>query len=76
MNTTSLSLPEDIANRLSVLSRRTGRPETYYIVEAVREHLDDLEDAQIAEQRLADLQEGRSATVSSDEVEAMLRVDD
>lgn len=75
MYVTSLRLPDDIEKRLHALSQRTGRSETFYILEALQEHLDDLEDMSIAEQRLADLREGRSRVLSSDEVEAMLRVE-
>ena len=75
MYATSLRLPDDIGNRLNILSKRTGRSKTFYILEAIREHLDDLEDMYIAGQRLADIKAGRSRVLSSDEVEAMLSVD-
>lgn len=35
--------PEDDA-RLEQLARRTGRSKTFYVREAIHEHLDDLED--------------------------------
>lgn len=76
MYATSLRLPDDLGKRLNALSQQTGRSKTFYILEAVREHLDDLEDIYIAEQRLADIRAGRSRVLSSDEVEAMLRVED
>ena len=34
------------------LAARTGRSRTFYILAAIREHLDDLEDVYLAEQRL------------------------
>ncbi|MEG1913147.1 MAG: TraY domain-containing protein [Cloacibacillus sp.] len=76
MYATSLRLPDDLGKRLNALSQQTGRSKTFYILEAVREHLNDLEDVYIAEQRLADIRSGRSRVLSSDEVEAMLRVED
>lgn len=76
MHATSLRLPDDIGHRLTELAERTGRSKTFYILEALREHLDDLEDIYIAEQRLADLRAGRSRTYTSEEVEAMLNVED
>lgn len=76
MYATSLRLPDDIGHRLTALAERTGRSKTFYILEAIREHLDDLEDIYIAEQRLADLRAGRSRTYTSEEVEAMLNVED
>lgn len=76
MYATSLRLPDDIGKRLNALSQRTGRAKAFYILEALKEHLDDLEDVYIAEQRLADIRAGRSCVLSSDEVEAILRVED
>lgn len=76
MHATSLRLPDDIGRRLTALAERTGRSRTFYILEAIREHLDDLEDIYLAEQRLTDLRAGRSRTYTSAEVEAMLNVDD
>jgi RHH-type rel operon transcriptional repressor/antitoxin RelB len=38
------------------------------MVEAIREHLDDLEDLYLAEQRLIALREGRSRTYTLDQV--------
>lgn len=38
------------------------------MIEAIREHLDDLEDLYLAEQRLIDLRAGRGKTVSLERV--------
>jgi RHH-type rel operon transcriptional repressor/antitoxin RelB len=59
----ALRLPPEIENRLEALAKRTGRSKSYYAREAILEHLDDLEDAYLAEQRLADLRVGRTDTV-------------
>lgn len=75
MYATSLRLPDDIGQRLTALAEKTGRSKTFYILEAIKEHLDDLEDTYIAEQRLTDLRAGRSRVLSSEEVEAMLNVE-
>jgi len=48
----SVRLPEDIEKRLSYLSKKTGRTKTYYIREAIVDHLDDLEDIYLSVQRL------------------------
>jgi RHH-type transcriptional regulator, rel operon repressor / antitoxin RelB len=66
--TVSLRLPEDIANRLTALARRTGRSKTYYMIEAIREHLDDLEGLYLAERRLIDIREGRARTIPLEDV--------
>ena len=48
----SLRLPEDITISLAALARRTGQSKTCYMIEAYREHRDDLEDLYLTEQRL------------------------
>jgi RHH-type rel operon transcriptional repressor/antitoxin RelB len=50
----ALRLPPDIEKRLDDLSRKTGRSKSYYAREAILEHLDDLEDLYLAEQRMRD----------------------
>ncbi|NTW87751.1 MAG: ribbon-helix-helix protein, CopG family [Desulfobulbaceae bacterium] len=64
----SLRLPDDIISRLQKLSQITGRSKTYYMIEAIREHLDDLEDLYLAEQRLLDHRAGKTQGVPLEEV--------
>lgn len=59
----ALRLPPEIENRLDKLAKLTGRSKSYYAREAILQHLDDLEDIYLAEERLADLRAGRSETV-------------
>ncbi len=68
MTPVALRLPDEIAQRLNQLADRTGRSKTFYMIEAIREHLDDLEDLYLAEQRLIDIQVGKSQTVPLEEV--------
>ena len=63
-----IRLPAEIENRLDVLAKRTGRTKSFYAREAILEHLDDLEDLYLAEQRLVDIRAGRSETVPLEEV--------
>ena len=44
MSAVSLRLPEDVSQRLQRLAQLTGRSKTFYMIEAIRDHLDDLED--------------------------------
>lgn len=60
----SIRLPDDVEARLTALSARTGRSKTYYVTEAIREHLDNLEDLYMAERELIEVRAGRSATIS------------
>ena len=72
----SLRLPADVEARLNDLAVRTGRSKTFYATEAIREHIDDLEDLYLAEQRLIDLRAGRSRTYTLEEVERDLGLAD
>ncbi|MDP2793929.1 MAG: TraY domain-containing protein [Sulfurisoma sp.] len=65
----SIRLPDEITTRLADLSAKTGRSKTYYITEAIIEHLADLEDIYLAEQRLTEIRAGRSTIHTLDDVE-------
>jgi RHH-type rel operon transcriptional repressor/antitoxin RelB len=54
----AIRLPQDLEKRLEELAKRTGRTKTYYVREAIVEHLDDLEDLYLAEARLQALRSG------------------
>jgi len=58
-----IRLPEEIEERLAVLAKETGRTKTFYVREAIFEHLDDLEDIYLAEKRLADIRADRSKPI-------------
>ena len=66
--TYSIRLPHEIEDRLEVLSARTGRSKSFYVKEAILEHLGDIEDIYLAEKRLVDIHAGRAKTVSLQEV--------
>ena len=76
MSAVSIELPEDIDEKLQELVERTGRSKSSWVLEAVVEHLGDIEDAYIAEQRLADIRSGRSKTITLDELERNLGLAD
>ena len=76
MTALSFRLPDDLSERLQKLADRTGRTKTFYVVEAIQEHLEEIEDIYIAEKRLIDLRAGRSRTYTLDEVERELGVAD
>ena len=64
MSEISLRLPDEIFERLNQLTKRTGRTKTYYIMEAIREHLDDLEDLYLSEQALLRIRSGQDEMIS------------
>lgn len=72
----SLRLPEDISSRLQSLAKKTGRSKTFYMIEAIREHIDDLEDLYLAEQRLVDLRSGKTKAVPLEDVMKRYGLDD
>jgi RHH-type transcriptional regulator, rel operon repressor / antitoxin RelB len=47
----SVRLPEDVEARLDALAQKTGRSKTFYVREAIIEHLEDLEDYYLAIER-------------------------
>jgi RHH-type rel operon transcriptional repressor/antitoxin RelB len=73
---TAVRLPDETYERLKALAERTGRTATYYIREAIEEHLDDLEDIYLAEQALVDIRNGRVEPVSAEEMSKRLGLDD
>ena len=68
MSAVSIRLPDDVSTRLADLAQRTGRSKTFYMVEAIREHLDDLEDLYLAERELEAVRSGKSKLVPLEEV--------
>jgi len=64
----AVRLPEEIEKRLAALAEATGRTKTFYVREAILEHLDDLEDLYLAEQRLIEIRAGHSQTAPLEDV--------
>ena len=73
---TSVRLDPELQQRLDTLARQTGRSRAYYLREAIETHMDDLEDAYLADQRMADLRAGRSRRHTVSDVEAELGLAD
>jgi RHH-type transcriptional regulator, rel operon repressor / antitoxin RelB len=59
----SLRLPADVENRLAALSTLTGRSKTFYAIEAIVEHIDDLEDAHLSAEILGRVRAGTEARI-------------
>jgi RHH-type rel operon transcriptional repressor/antitoxin RelB len=72
----AIRLPEDIEARLDTLAKRTGRSKTFYVREAILQHLDELEDLYLAERMVKRIQAGKEQTLTLDEVEARLGLAD
>jgi RHH-type transcriptional regulator, rel operon repressor / antitoxin RelB len=68
----AIRLPEPIETRLQHMADLTGRSKTFYAREAILEHLDDLEDAYMAQQIVSRIDAGQERTYTLAEVEAQL----
>lgn len=64
----AVRLPQSIEKRLEKLARRTGRTKTYYVREAILEHLGDIEDRYLAEVTLERIRSGEERTIPLKEV--------
>ncbi len=71
-----IRLPVEVEARLEALAQATGRTKTFYARQAILQHLDDLEDLYLAEQRLVEIRSGRSRTHTLEEVERDLGLAD
>ena len=71
----SIRLPDDIDRRLEFLARQTGRTKTFYILKALVERIDDLEDYYLAADVLERIREGKENSYSSAEVRKDLGLD-
>lgn len=67
MKQMSVRLSDEMYERLRSLADRTGRSATYYLREAVVEHLEDLEDVYMAEQTLERIRRGEEQVVDAEE---------
>ncbi len=72
----AVRLPPEIEARLDALAKLTGRTKSYYAREAILEHLDDLEDIYLAENRLTDLRRGQTETTPLADVMKRYGLDD
>ena len=64
----AIRLPAEVESRLDALAKATGRTKTFYARVAILEHLDDLEDLYLAEQRLIDARAGKTKAVPLENV--------
>jgi len=64
----AVRVPEEIETRLDRLAQLTGRTKTYYVREAIENHLDDLEEAYLAEKVLEKVRSGREKLIPLEDV--------
>ena len=71
----SIRLPEDVENRLENLAAMTGRSKTFYVREAIIDHLEDLEDLYLAKQVSDRIRSGEEQLYTAEEVRKDLGLD-
>lgn len=76
MTAVSLRLPEELKARLDRLAERTGRSKSFYILEALQEHIGDFEALYVAEERLLKERAGQSKSFSQEQMERRYGVAD
>ena len=64
----AIRLPLAVEKRLEKLARCTGRTKTFYVREAILQHLEDLEDLYLAEAALERIRSGEDRTIPLKEV--------
>lgn len=62
----AVRLDDELYERLRAVAEKTGRTATFYVREAVEEHLEDLEDIYLAEDALNKLNSGKDTVMTSD----------
>ena len=60
---TSIRLPAELDARLEELASKTGQQTSFYIKEAIEEHIADLEDLHPAERRMRTYDPAENATL-------------
>ncbi len=70
--TVAIRLTDDQQRRLDALAARTGRTRSFYVKEAIEQHLDELEERYWADQVVAQYEASNKTTRPWDEVKAEL----
>lgn len=64
----AIRLPLSIEKRLEKLAKRTGRTKSFYVLEAILQHLKELEDSYLAECSLDRIRSGESSTIPLEDI--------
>jgi RHH-type rel operon transcriptional repressor/antitoxin RelB len=72
----SIRLDDDLAARLDRLARLTGRSKSFYVKQAIEDHIEDLEDLYAAQQVAKRVAEGRERLIPLEQVERALGISD
>jgi RHH-type transcriptional regulator, rel operon repressor / antitoxin RelB len=72
----SIRLDDDLAARLERLARLTGRSKSFYVKQAIENHIENLEDFYAAQQVAKRVAEGRERLIPLEQVERELGLAD
>jgi len=72
----SIRIDEQLDARLERLARLTGRSKSFYVKQAIEDHLEDLEDLYLAQRIARRVAEGRERLIPLEELERELGVDE
>jgi RHH-type rel operon transcriptional repressor/antitoxin RelB len=72
----ALRLPPELEARLDALAKATGRTKSFYVREAIMEHLEDMEDAYLAAATLERVRRGKEKVFTTEQLRADLGLDD
>lgn len=64
----AVRISEELETRLDRLAKLTGRTKTFYVREAIEDHLEDLEDAYLAASVLENIRTGQEKLISLEDV--------
>jgi len=70
----SVRLPADLEARLNFLAKETNRPKSFYAVEALRRHMEDMEDLYLAEKAHKEFILSGKKALSTDGVKKILEL--
>jgi RHH-type rel operon transcriptional repressor/antitoxin RelB len=65
----SIRLDDELAARLERLARLTGRSKSFYVKQAIENHIEDLEDLYAAQQVAKRVAEGRERLIPLEQIE-------
>ncbi len=71
----TLRLPEQLDERLNNLTKQTGRAKSYYLVQALENYLEDMEDLLISNAIVEKIASGQEKTYSSTEVRNAIKLE-
>ena len=72
----SIRLDAVLDARLAKLAKRTGRTKSFYIKQAIADHLEDLEDLYLAQRVVGRIDSGKERVVPLQELERELALGD